>query len=136
MKGSAQIVWKYRFYDMDLWFPEQRQTPEKFLFWTELQHRFHLAYYHARTQIQPQRRLVMSTMAQAVPIALDEFERYFSYMPRMLDLFILPGHYIEDWVQIFYSTVFVPSDRSRIMFMFEGERQVLYRSDIAQALRL
>ncbi|RLM85619.1 hypothetical protein C2845_PM04G04340 [Panicum miliaceum] len=88
------------------------------------------------TQVQPHRRLVMSTMARAVPMAVESFQQYFNYMLGMLDLFTLPGHYILDWVEIFYSRVFIQSDRSRIMFMFEGERHVLYRSDIAAALRL
>jgi hypothetical protein len=136
LKGSSQFVWKYRFHDRDLWFPEQRQTPDDHPFWTELQQRFHRAYHHTRTQVQPHRRLVMNTMARAVPMAVESFQQYFNYMLGMLDLFTLPGHYILDWVEIFYSTVFIQSDRSRIMFMFEGESHVLHRSDIAAALRL
>jgi len=75
-------------------------------------------------------------MARAVPMDVNAFEQYFSYMPGMLGLFTLPGHYIQHWIETFYATAFVSRDRSQILYMFEGQRYTLNRSCIVATLGL
>ena len=136
-RATTSLLWKLRFADEEKWFPRERATPAGRPFWTPLQQVFHRAYYHARTVLFPQHRhMVLEKLAAAVPMSLDEFEDYFTYLPGLLDVFTLPGNYVEDWVMIFYVTAWIPQDRAYVTFMFRGERYRLYRQDIAHALGL
>ena len=42
--------------------------------------------------------------------------------------------YVEDWVRVFYSTVWFGQDRQMIWFMFGGEPYFLSRAKLAELL--
>jgi hypothetical protein len=106
-RATASCVWTLRMADESKWYPPQRELLAG-PFWTSTQRLFHRALFHGRFQFYDHRQLRMDRLARAVPTNVDTLEAHFSYMPGLLNIFTLPGYYIEDWAEIFYSTVWIP----------------------------
>ena len=51
------------------------------------------------------------------------FERY----PSLLELLADRRQYVQEWVRVFYATLFVGEDRKYIMFMFNKKQYRLNR---------
>ena len=61
-------------------------------------------------------------------------QQFFSHIPGLEYLLEHTHVYIEEWVQVFYATLYVEHDREYIQFMFAGRPVRLYRQTIAQLL--
>ena len=59
---------------------------------------------------------------------------HLTYMLGLLDLLTRAHEYVPDWVKIFFTTLWIPRGRQYIEFMFRGDRQRLYKEEIAEAL--
>ena len=42
--------------------------------------------------------------------------------------------YVEEWVRVFYATVWISLERDFIQFIFQGEQHRLYRNNIIESL--
>jgi hypothetical protein len=61
---------------------------------------------------------------------------YFDHHPGLADLVSMHHKYVEDWVRVFYASVYVTDTRAYIMFMFQGRRYTLFQHHITDKLGL
>jgi hypothetical protein len=59
---------------------------------------------------------------------------YFERFKGLSDLVSQHSRYVEEWVQVFYATLWVPIDRSFISFVFENHRCTITREELAGLL--
>ena len=65
-----------------------------------------------------------------------DVEPFFSQLPGVLDMLILRHRYVEEWVRVFYATLYIEHDRERIQFMFQGWIYRFTRAKVAELLEL
>jgi hypothetical protein len=61
-----------------------------------------------------------------------ESEGHLSYLPGLLSLLTSSGRYIEEWVRVFYATVWIDPDHQWLRFRFEREDVTLHATQIRQ----
>ena len=49
-----------------------------------------------------------------------DIRRYFEHYPGLVDLMARSHTYVEDWVRVFYATLYITDQRHFIHFMFDG----------------
>jgi hypothetical protein len=64
--------------------------------------------------------------------ASADSEVHLSYLPCLLSLLTTSGRYIEEWVQVFYSIMWIKTDHQWMRFCFEREDVTLHASQIRQ----
>jgi hypothetical protein len=57
---------------------------------------------------------------------------HLSYLPGLLTLLTTSGRYVEEWVQVFYATVWIDLDHHWMRFRFEREDVTIHASQIRQ----
>jgi hypothetical protein len=57
---------------------------------------------------------------------------HLSYLPGLLTLLTTSGRYVEEWVRVFYASVWIVPDQQRMRFHFEREDVTLHASQIRQ----
>jgi hypothetical protein len=57
-------------------------------------------------------------------------EVHLSYMPGLLTLLTTSGRYVEEWVRVFYATVWIDPDHHWMRFRFEREDVTIHASQI------
>jgi len=62
--------------------------------------------------------------------------QYFDHIPGLPDFLQHIHKYVEDWVRVFYTTLYVGPDREYIQFMFQGRPVKLYKGNVAILLGL
>jgi hypothetical protein len=64
-----------------------------------------------------------------------DIESHFAHFRGLAGLLeVGQNRYIEDWVRVFYNTIWVGQERSMIWFMFGGQSYRLTRAQLAQVL--
>ena len=118
-------VRKMRYVDGQTWFPEQRDRDANPYFHTLLQESFYFEYVQLGIMMSEHRMLhweALRVAAGGVPIQ-PFFERY----PGLPTLLSERCEYVQEWVRVFYATLFVGEDRKYIMFMFNKKQYRLNR---------
>jgi hypothetical protein len=59
-------------------------------------------------------------------------EVHLSYLPGLLTLLTTSGRYVEEWVRVFYTTVWIDPDHHWMRFRFEREDVTIHASQIRQ----
>jgi hypothetical protein len=59
-------------------------------------------------------------------------EVHLSYLPGLLTLVTISGRYVEEWVRVFYASVWIDPDHQWMRFRFEREDVTLHASQIRQ----
>jgi hypothetical protein len=59
-------------------------------------------------------------------------EGHLTYLPGLLSLLMSSGKYIEEWVRVFYATVWIDPNHQWLRFCFEREDVTLHASQIRQ----
>ena len=59
-------------------------------------------------------------------------EVHLSYLLGLLSLLTTSGRYVEEWVQVFYASVWIDPDHQWMRFRFEREDVTLHASEIRQ----
>jgi hypothetical protein len=59
-------------------------------------------------------------------------EVHLSYLPGLLSLLTTSGRYVEEWVRVFYATVWIDPDHHWMRFHFEREDGTIHASQIRQ----
>jgi hypothetical protein len=59
-------------------------------------------------------------------------EGHLTYLPELLSLLTASGRYVEEWVRVFYATVWIDPDHQWMRFCFEKEDVTLHASQIYQ----
>jgi hypothetical protein len=104
---------------MEEWQPQPRDATVDARFWTVLQASFYESYRRRGHRLFSHRVLDWESISQQAGGA--DIESHFAHvrgLPRLLE--VGQNRYIEDWVRVFYITVWVGQERSMIWFMFGG----------------
>ena len=72
------------------------------------------------------RHAVLSIPRMSSVIRRD-LQQYFSHIPGLEYLLEHRHVYVEEWVRVFYATLYIGEDREFIQFMFQGQPYRLYR---------
>jgi hypothetical protein len=59
-------------------------------------------------------------------------EVHLSYLPGLLTLLNTSGRYVEEWVRVFYASIWIDPDHQWMRFRFEREDVTLHASQIRQ----
>jgi hypothetical protein len=59
-------------------------------------------------------------------------EVHLSYLPGLLTLLTISSRYVEEWVQVFYASVWIDPDHQWMRFCFEREDVTILASQIRQ----
>jgi hypothetical protein len=79
-------------------------------------------------------RITVEGLAKSAGVTEEEMKGHLTYMRGLLDLLTRAHEYMQDWVKIFFATLWIPRGRQYIEFMFRGDRHRLYKEEIAEAL--
>jgi hypothetical protein len=63
-------------------------------------------------------------------VAGADSDVYLSYLLGLLSLLTVSGRYIEEWVRVFYATMWIDLDHQWMWFRFEREDVTLHASQI------
>jgi hypothetical protein len=111
---------------METWLPAQRDPAVADLFSTHVQESFR-AQMSAQIALRVHRLLDLPTFLLA---AGAKSEVHLSYLPGLLTLLTTSGRYVEEWVRVFYASVWIDPDHQWMRFLFKREDVTLHASQI------
>jgi hypothetical protein len=114
---------------MESWLPAQRDPMAAPLFSTRTQESFFRA--QLTTQIALRAHWLLDLPVFLLAADADS-EAHLTYLPGLLSLLTASGRYIEEWVRVFYATVWIDPDHQWMRFHFEREDVTLHASQIRQ----
>jgi hypothetical protein len=114
---------------MESWLPAQRDLTAADLFSTRIKESFFRAQMSAQIALRAQRLLDLPAFLLA---ASADSEVHLSYLPRLLTLLTTSSRYVEEWVRVFYASVWIDPDHQWMRFRFEREDVTLHASQIRQ----
>jgi hypothetical protein len=118
---------------MEEWQPQPSDTTVDTRFWTVLQASFYESCRHRGHMFFSHRVLDWESIRQQAGGA--DIESHFAHFRGLAGLLeVGQNRYIEDWVRVFYNTIWVGQERSMIWFMFGGQSYRLTRAQLAQVL--
>jgi hypothetical protein len=120
---------------MEEWQPQPRDTTVDARFWTVLQVSFYESYRRRGHMLFPHRVIDWESVSQQVGGAdIEPHFAHFRELPGLLE--VGQNRYVDDWVRVFYNTVWVGQERSVIWFMFGGQPCRLTRAQLAEIIRV
>jgi hypothetical protein len=86
-----------------------------------------------RVGLRPHRVLDLAYLRRAA--GTREISQCITYLLGLEELMCKSGQYIDEWVRVFYTTVWVDPSHEFIQFRFEGETYKILASEIKQLYR-
>jgi hypothetical protein len=83
------------------------------------------------TQIALRVHRLLNLPAFLLATSVDS-EVQLSYLPRLLTLLTTSSRYVEEWVRVFYASVWIDPDHQWMRFYFEREDVTIHASQIRQ----
>jgi hypothetical protein len=117
-RATAARVRGFRYVPVESWLPTQRDPAAVDLFSTRIQESFFRAEMSAQIAMRVHRLLDLLAFLLA---AGADSEVHLSYLPGLLTLLTTSGRYVEEWVRVFYATVWIDPDHHWMRFCFERE---------------
>jgi hypothetical protein len=118
---------------MEEWQSQPRDTNVNSRFWTFLQVSFYESCHHRGHRLFSYRVLDWESVSQqAGGTDIESHFAHFRGIPGLLK--VGQNRYVEDWVRVFYITVWVGQERSMIWFMFGGQPYRLTKAQLAEIL--
>jgi hypothetical protein len=114
---------------MESWLPAQRDPAAVDPFSTRIQESFYRAQLSAQIALRAHQLLDLPAFLLA---AGADSEVHLSYLPGLLTLLTTSGRYIEEWVRVFYASVWIDPDHQWMRFRFEQEDVTIHASQIRQ----
>jgi hypothetical protein len=101
---------------VESWLPAQRDPADVPPFSTRTQESFFRAQLTAQIALRAHRLLDLPTF-----ILVDgaDLEGHLTSLLGLLSLLVVNGSYIEEWVRVFYATVWIDPDHQWLRFRFE-----------------
>jgi hypothetical protein len=130
-RAIAARVRRFRYVPVESWLPAQRDPAAVDLFSTRIQESFFRAQMSAQIALRVHRLLDLPAFLLA---AGADFEVHLTYLPGLLSLLTTNGRYVEEWVRVFYATVWIDPDHHWMRFRFEREDVTIHASHIHQFL--
>jgi hypothetical protein len=128
-RATAARVRRFRYIPVESWLPAQRDPVAVDPFSTRIQESFYRAQLSAQIALQAHRLLNLPTFLLA---AGADSKVHLSYLPGLLTLLTTSGRYVEEWVRVFYATVWIDHDHHWMRFRFEREDVTIHASQICQ----
>jgi hypothetical protein len=128
-RATAARVHRFRYVPVESWLPAQRDPAAADPFITRIQESFYRAKLLAQIALRAHRLLDLSAFLLA---AGADSEVHLSYLPRLLTLLTTSGRYVEEWVRVFYDTVWIDPDHHWMRFRFERKDVTIHASQIHQ----
>jgi hypothetical protein len=122
-------VRQFRHVPVETWLPAQRDPAAADLFSTRIQESFFRAQMFAQIALRAHRLLDLHAFLLA---AGADSKVHLSYLPELLTLLTTSGRYVEEWVRVFYASVWIDPDHQWMRFRFEREDVTLHASQIRQ----
>jgi hypothetical protein len=127
--ATVARVRRFRYVPMESWLPAQRDPAAVDLFSTRIQESFFKAQMSA--QIALRVHWLLDLPAFLLATGADS-EVHLSYLPGLLTLLTTSGRYVEEWVRVFYATIWIDLDHHWMRFRFEREDVTISASQIRQ----
>jgi hypothetical protein len=128
-RATAARVRRFRYVPVESWLPAQREPTAVDPFSTRIQESFYRAQLLAQIALRAHRLLDLHAFLLA---AGADSEVHLSYLPGLLTLLTTSGRYVEEWVRVFYVTVWIDPDHHWMRFRFEREDVTIHASQICQ----
>jgi hypothetical protein len=128
-RATAARVCRFRYVPVESWLPAQRDPAAADPFSTRIQESFYRAQLSAQIAQRAHRLLDLPTFLLT---AGADSEVHLSYLPRLLALLTTSGRYVEEWVRVFYASVWTDPDHYWMRFRFEREDVTIHASQIRQ----
>jgi hypothetical protein len=128
-RATAARVRRFRYVPVESWLPAQRDPAASDLFSTRIQESFFRAQMSAQIALRVHRLLDLPAFLLA---AGAESEAHLTYLPGLLTLLTISGRYVEEWVRVFYASVWIDPDHHWMRFRFEREDVTITASQIRQ----
>ena len=125
---------KMRFVPVEEWFPETGDQGIDPRFWTIRQESLFRSAIRKGVKKSQHNTLRFDYLDIAAGGA--DVRRHFDAFPGLTHLLTQVDRFVPEWVQVFYATVWIPTDRSFIQFMFDGHAYRVYRAEMLHALGL
>jgi hypothetical protein len=113
---------------VESWLPAQRDPAVVNLFSTRIQESFFRAQMSAQIALRVHRLLDLPAFLLATGA---DSEVHLSYLHGLLTLLTTSDRYVEEWVRVFYATVWIDPDHHWMRFRFERE-DTIHASQIRQ----
>jgi hypothetical protein len=120
-------VRRFRYVPVESWLPAQRDPAAVDLFSTRIQESFFRAQMSAQIALRVHRLLDLPAFLLAAGAGS---EVHLSYLPGLLTLLTTSGRYVEEWVRVFYATVWIDPDHHWMRFHFERDDVTITASQI------
>jgi hypothetical protein len=128
-RATAARVRRFIYIPVESWLPAQRDPAVADPFSTRIQESFYRAQLSAQIALRAHRLLILRAFLLA---AGADSEVHRSYLPGLLTLLTNSGIYVEEWVRVFYATVWIDPDHHWMRFRFEREDVTIHASQIRQ----
>jgi hypothetical protein len=128
-RATAARVRRFRYVPVESWLLAQRDPAAVDLFSTRIQESFFRAQMSAQLALRAHRLLDLPAFLRA---AGADSEAHLTYLPGLLTLLTTSGRYVEEWVRVFYATVWIDPDHHWMRFHFEREDVTITATQIRQ----
>jgi hypothetical protein len=128
-RATAARVRRFRYVPVESWLPAQRDPAAGDLFSTRIQESFFRAQMSAQIALRVHRLLDLPAFLLA---AGADSEAHLTYLPGLQTLLTTSGRYVEEWVRVFYASVWIDPDHHWMRFRFEREDVTITASQIRQ----
>jgi hypothetical protein len=128
-RATAARVRRFRYVPVESWLPAQRDPAAVDLFNTRIQESFFRAQLSAQIALRVHRLLDLPAFLLA---AGADSKEHLTYLPGLLTLLTTSGRYVEEWVRVFYASVWIDPDHHWMRFRFEREDVTITASQIRQ----
>jgi len=129
---TAPKVKRLRYVDEQTWFPEQRERHVDPFFHTLLQESFYHGYLQLGILMSEHKMLHWGALR--VSTGGEPILPFFGRYPGLPELLVEERQYVQEWVRVFYATLFIGEDRKYIMFMFNKKMWSLNKQSLARYL--
>jgi hypothetical protein len=128
-RATTARVHHFRHVPMKSWFPAYRDPAAAPLFSTRTQESFYRAQLTVQIALRAHQQLDLIAFRSA---SGSEVEGHITYPPGLYSLLTFGGRYIEEWVSVFYATVWIDPDHQRMRFCFERENVTIHTTQIRE----
>jgi hypothetical protein len=126
-RATAARVHRFKHVPVESWIPAQRDPAATELFSTRIQESFFRAQLSAQIALRAHQLLDLPAFLLA---AGADSEVHLSYLPELLTLLTTSGIYVEEWVRVFYASVWIDPNHQWMRFCFEREDATIHASQI------
>jgi hypothetical protein len=119
-RATAAWVRQFRHVLVESWLLAQRDPAAATLFSTRIQESFFRAQMSAQIAMRAHRLLHLPTFLLA---AGADSEVHISYLPGLLTLLTTSDRFVEEWVRVFYASVWIDPDHQWMRFRFVASQK-------------